>query len=664
MICNSTLSAQNFSNKDYYLIDSLVVSELSINEKKLIDSALVKYHQATHDTIKINAINIIVEESWNDFVWPKYNEWVYDFIQQKLTKNTIHKKKNASIKRFLEKNKSSALNNFGIYYYTIGNYEKAIENYLRSLAIKKRINDQKGIASIYNNLGGIYDNRGNSPKALEYYLKGLEIRETKFPDDLKGLSISLNNVGQSYYNQEDTKNAQFYFQKSLDINPLAKDNYAKAAILNNIGVIYSLEEKFDEAQKYFEESLKIKEKVGDVKGVVISLNSIGRLYKKQKMYAEAINYYDKSLEISEENKNKEGLANSLNNLSEVNFLIGNRTKAKNYGNKSLLLAKTLESPSLIGNAAKILHEIYTNEHNWEQALSMYKLHIIMRDSVSNTETKRDIIKQKATYDLNKKEHEIELLSAQNEVQTLKINENKILVCFITAAFLFTLILTIAVYYGNQKKQVINELLKTQKEEISVKNEEKTMMLKEIHHRVKNNLQVVNSLLRFQSRAITDENVLKMFQNTQKRVLSIAMLHEKMYRSEDLKHINVKKHFTSLIQDLVDNYSVDKNIHLNINIDDIPIAAPTLIPLGLIISELITNSVKYGFPNEASGQINLSLKALSSEKTELIVSDNGIGYNPEEIDEGLGTKLVRMYAKQLNGVIEKLPQKGVGYKLVF
>jgi two-component sensor histidine kinase/Tfp pilus assembly protein PilF len=658
------LYAQKFADKKYYLIDSLQLNELSINEKKLIDSALTKYHHATHDTIKIKAINIIVEESWNDFVWPKYNEWVYAFILQKIDKRVLDKKKNNATEMFMLKNKSSALNNFGIYHYSNGNYEKAIEYYLRSLSLKKKINDQKGIASVYNNLGGIYDNKGNSSRALDYYLKAFKIRETKYPNDLKGLSISLNNVGQSYYNQGDTEKAQFYFEKSLEINPKAKDNYAKAAILNNIGVIYSLQDDFENAFIFFEKSLKIKQKIGDQKGRVISLNSIGALYKELGKYKEALDYFNKALNISQENNNKDGLSRTLNNLAEVSYLKGDFTQANEFGSESMLLAKGLQKPLLISDAANILNKIYKKEGNWSDALSMLELHIKMRDSISNKETEKDIIKQKAAYDLSKKEHEIELLSAQNEVHTLKLKENKTLVYFVTAAFLFTLVLAIAIYYGNQKKQVVNELLKQQKEEISSQHEEKAVMLKEIHHRVKNNLQVVNSLLRFQSRNIEDKKILEMFEKAQKRVLSMAMLHEKMYRSDDLKHINIKEHFTHLIEDLIENYTVDKKIDLDVKIDNITIDIMVLTPLGLIISELITNSLKYGFSKQNTGQIGVSLTKTTSQKLELIVFDNGIGYNPDDIKEGLGTKLVRIYVKQLNGILEKLDQKGTAYKLVF
>lgn len=662
--CFNPVFSQNFSDKSYYLIDSLNINNLSVTERQLIHSALIEFHEAKHDTIKINAINRIVEESWNDFVWPKYNEWLYAFIQEKIKENSLNENKNTDVDHFLLKNKSSTLNNFGVYYFIAKDYEKSIEFYLRSLSLKKRINDQKGIASVYNNLGGIYDNKGNSPKALEYYLKSLEIRENTNSNDLKGLGISLNNVGQSYYNQGEIEKAKYYFQRSLDVNPDAKDDYAKASVLNNIGVIYSIENDYEKALKYFQESLQIKKNIGDKNGVVISLNSIGILYKDKGDYNKALDYFTNSLALSRRNKNIEGQAISLNNLADLNLLNNKIDEAKIYGNESMLLAKETKKPALISDAAHVLNKIYKKEGKWKPALTMHELYVKMRDSIRNRETEKDLIRQNAAYDLGKKEYEIELLSAQNEVNKLKLQENRNFIYFISAAFLFTLILAITIYYGYQKKQVINELLKQQKADISSKNEEKEIMLKEIHHRVKNNLQVVNSLLRFQARNITDKNVSDIFEIVQNRVLSMAMLHEKMYLSDDLKHISSNEHFTELIKGLIDNYTVGKHINLNLDIDDIPIDISVLTPLGLIICELITNAVKYGFVNKNEGEIKVSLKQLPTKKIELIISDNGIGYNSNDINEGLGTKLVRIYVKQLKGKLDEITQKGTGYKLVF
>ena len=205
-----------------------------------------------------------------------------------------------------------------------------------------------------------------------------------------------------------------------------------------------------------------------------------------------------------------------------------------------------------------------------------------------------------------------------------------------------------------------------KEYFERKHQEKVAIIKEIHHRVKNNLQVVNSLLKFQSREIEDEDILNKFKEAQSRVLSMALLHEKLYRTDDLQHIDVKEHIQLLIEDLVKNYTVGKKIKVRLNVDDVKFGPATLVPLGLIINEIITNSLKYAFIDRAQGEITLTLQANKSGSVEMILGDNGIGYQEEKKikSKGIGTKLVASFVRQLNGKIELLNRPGTVFKLSF
>ena len=207
-------------------------------------------------------------------------------------------------------------------------------------------------------------------------------------------------------------------------------------------------------------------------------------------------------------------------------------------------------------------------------------------------------------------------------------------------------------------------LKTKNKYLKKQNEEKIALLKEVHHRMKNNLQMVNSLLKFQSREIEDEKIINMFKDAQNRVLSMSLLHEKMYNSKDLQHINIEEHLTLLITDLVKSYAIGKMINLNIKIENVDFEIQTLVPLGLIINEMITNSLKYAFNDRVKGTIFVHLKPLDTKLYELIIGDDGEGYSPEKKEEGLGTKLIQIFAKQLSGTIIKLKQEGTFYKLVF
>jgi two-component sensor histidine kinase len=228
----------------------------------------------------------------------------------------------------------------------------------------------------------------------------------------------------------------------------------------------------------------------------------------------------------------------------------------------------------------------------------------------------------------------------------------------------TLLIAFVSYRGYKKNLLINKLLEKQKSEISRQNEAKKTMLQEIHHRVKNNLQVVNSLLRMQSSKMKDKNILGMFKETQSRIRSMAKLHEKMYQSGDLDKFNAKEHITLLVEEIVTNYSVGKTIELNLDIDAIFVDSKTMMPLSLIINEMISNSLKYAFEGREEGTIEVKFNKVKNEKTQLIIRDNGVGYTPNPKSKGLGLRLITSFTKQLNGQMEKITNNGTTFKLIY
>jgi len=215
-----------------------------------------------------------------------------------------------------------------------------------------------------------------------------------------------------------------------------------------------------------------------------------------------------------------------------------------------------------------------------------------------------------------------------------------------------------------KRNVIEGKLENSLLELKNKNDEKRAMLKEIHHRVKNNLQVVNSLLSFQSRKLESKEAIKMFDETRNRVITMALLHEKMYRSDDIGQIDVQDYISLLVEDLVKSYAVDKKVNLEVKIDPVNLMMGTLVPLGLIINEIITNSLKHGFKNKSEGKIFVSIKHIDELRYEMIIGDNGEGVEKTQESSGVGVKLIQIFTKQLNGILEQLPASGVVFKLVF
>ncbi len=214
---------------------------------------------------------------------------------------------------------------------------------------------------------------------------------------------------------------------------------------------------------------------------------------------------------------------------------------------------------------------------------------------------------------------------------------------------------------------ISELKKAKDDLIDSLNE-KEVLLKEIHHRVKNNMQIISSLLNLESKEVKDDELaINILKESQNRVKSMAMIHEKLYQSEDLTRINISDYIHRLVADLYYSYLMStKQVTLVIDVEDLRLNIETAVPCGLIISELVSNSLKYAFTNGRKGEIKISLKA-GQEFNELIISDDGIGF-PEEIDfenpETLGLQLVNNLINQIDGEITLDKSKGTSFKIRF
>lgn len=198
--------------------------------------------------------------------------------------------------------------------------------------------------------------------------------------------------------------------------------------------------------------------------------------------------------------------------------------------------------------------------------------------------------------------------------------------------------------------------------------EKEVMLKEIHHRVKNNLQVVSSLLKLQAGYIKDDRTLEVFKESQNRVRAMALIHEKLYQSEDLAKTNFAEYIRSLVNDLFRSYSISSRaIALKLDVGDVRLSIDTAIPCGLIINELVSNSLKYAFSTTNQGEIEIHLHSTEPDCYTLKVQDNGCGL-PTDIDfrhtRSLGLQLVCSLVKQLHGTIELSNQAGAQFIISF
>ena len=222
---------------------------------------------------------------------------------------------------------------------------------------------------------------------------------------------------------------------------------------------------------------------------------------------------------------------------------------------------------------------------------------------------------------------------------------------------------------------INEELKAEivrrveaEKQITASLREKEVLLKEIHHRVKNNLQIITSLLNLQSGYIDDPQALDMFRESQDRIRTMALIHEKLYQSEDLAKVDFSEYIQGLVGYLSRSYATRAGaVRMEVNVEDVFLGIDTAIPCGLIINELVSNALKYAFSESGGGEIRIALRADEEGELTLVVGDDGVGF-PEDIDfretESLGLQLVVTLIDQLEGAIELDRNGGTTFTMTF
>ncbi|MBY0526828.1 MAG: response regulator [Gemmataceae bacterium] len=209
--------------------------------------------------------------------------------------------------------------------------------------------------------------------------------------------------------------------------------------------------------------------------------------------------------------------------------------------------------------------------------------------------------------------------------------------------------------------------KRAEEQIKASLHEKEVLLREIHHRVKNNLQVICSLLTLQSRYIKDPQALEMFKETQGRVKSMAVIHQKLYQAKDLARINFAQHIQDLATSILRTYATGASVALKTEVEDVVLGIDTVIPCTLIIHELLTNCLKYAFPDGRRGEIRIALQEEKDRRYRLTVRDNGIGL-PKGLDyrnaPSLGLQLVIALTDQLEGTLQMVQDGGTSVVITF
>ena len=294
----------------------------------------------------------------------------------------------------------------GIINYFHGDYTKALEYNFKALQKAEAIAEKKLLSDCMNNIGLIYFDQGDYPRALEYHQKALLIKEET--EDLQGISACYNGIGSIYWHQGSYDTAREYYEKSLDIKRKLEDSAGIAICMNNIGASYQKQERYGEALPHYLKSLEIRRNIGDTIGTSYSLSNIGENYMYQGAYAKALEYFEKSLELNEELGEKNGIASCCINIGHLHLKNGDCESALEFLAKGLNFSIEIGSIDLKMDAYSGLSETHECLGDAKNALRYFKFYRTANEQLFGQEQTRKIAQLETRFELEKKQHEIEI----------------------------------------------------------------------------------------------------------------------------------------------------------------------------------------------------------------------------------------------------------------
>lgn len=487
--------------------------------------------------------------------------------------------------------KAVALEGMGLIQQRLGNKAQSLEAIFRALSIYEQLDLKEPQGAVLTQIATHYLDEKEFKSAVDYLEKAYFIYRNS--DKKTNEVLTLINLGEAYRLSGNLDKAKEAFIKALELNKDLSNDIILGYSLGNLGMIYSSKEDYERAKENLTEAIKILSQLNDDYSVSIYLSELSLIYKKENNF----------------------------NLAESKLL------------EAYKLAKNAGLKEQIRDFSGLLVSLYEEKKNYDKALAYQKVYQTYQDSLVNKTNIKKIEQLKAGYEIDKRESEIE------RINVISSNRKNISIGLAIGILLFT-ILTYLLYKSYKRIRIINiDLYKRE--------EEKALLLRELNHRVKNNLQMISSILNLQSRELTENSAKEVITSGRERVEALSLVHRKLYQEGVETKISISEYIEELVLNLIDGYNIA--VKPKFSIPKIHIGIDKAIPIALIINELVTNSVKYAYENVNNPSLEI---LINNSKNRLIieVKDNGVGFNEEDQNKpnSFGLKLISSLIEQLDG----------------
>jgi two-component sensor histidine kinase len=503
-------------------------------------------------------------------------------------------------------------------------------------------------------LGYVFEKRGQLDKATSYAI--LALNQSEELDDLHGMAVAYSDLSHLLWKRGQFDKGLEYGLKSLELfDERGLHDMDKDFALYVVGNHYLSLGNHEEALKHFEICIAIGERYGFYNNLSDAYISMAELYTGIGKYKEAEESGHAAVMYAILIGNDMLKMRSWLVLGNIQLMQGRFKKAVENLNKSIEVASPgFQDEFYLMHAYDKIARAYARTFQYKEAHEAVRKYDSLKSNVFSAERQQRMSELETQFEVAQKENTIQ----DQQLRLQKQKSSQTMITIFAALLLLLLVLLYITYENNRTK---NNLLERQ-------NKEKEFLLKEIHHRVKNNLGIVSSLLDLQSAEMKDPKVVQAINESQNRVYSMSMIHQKLYLGENLSAIEMKDYFQDLCEHILDSFGLKNKVEIHYNMEVLELDVDTAIPLGLIANELITNCLKHAFPENQRGEVYFSFQLDDNGLISLRVEDNGVGQKNGRVNgqskNGFGTKLIGLLVHQLDGKMTTKTGNGTQVQIDF
>ena len=635
-------------------------------------------HAAEAKKILINAIQIFKNNNDDYFLGRSYLSMadLYDYKDPKNMGEKIRLVQQAIVSF----RKSKYIERMAFSLKVLGDlYESNIESIkaLQALKLALAAYDPKNyfaLQAVYDLMGKVYYRLRDYKQAMKYELLAIKTSELAKDSGMQFCAIN-NTMALIYLGLKDNKMAIFYFKKALLIAEAHHDKSNIDLVATNLVDAFIRVNKPEDALLLMNNLPGISAPANGqyddclINGAYLTIYTGLKSFKRANIYAEKLKHLIKGNQIEKVN-----LCKVYFQLIKFYTASDKYTAAIKYLKINRTLTKAIGDPYIVALNHKLWCEFDTMRGNYKSAFFHLQTYNRLEDSIINENKSRQIQELQVAYETSEKEKDIQQLQDGAKLQKTALAQSNQSRNFYSGGVAMLLLVLVFGFSRYRIKQQANAQLLIKQAEITEKNEDlgrllrdNEWLLREVHHRVKNNLQIVMSLLNSQSAYLEDEKASSAIMESQHRVNAMSLIHQKLYKSSNVSNIFMPEYINELVDYLKESFNTGHNIQFKVEIDPINLDVLHAIPLGLILNEVITNSIKYAFPKGLDDTINITLSAISFYEVIMIVEDNGKGL-PEDFETGkknsFGFTLINGLTEELGGQMTIKKEHGTQLTFLF